>query len=83
MGIRAELADQTEADLENVRGELTRLGNDDLTRAALVEREAELADLLSDLEHGVPSATAKTKRADRRLDGSLGMAVSSPDGASR
>jgi hypothetical protein len=55
MGIRAELTDRTEADLERVRGELTRLGEDDLTRAALAEREAELADLLRDLEPGVPS----------------------------
>jgi hypothetical protein len=55
MGIRAELTDRAEADLERIRFELTRLGEDDLTRAALVEREAELTHLLDDLEHGVPS----------------------------
>ena len=66
MGIRAELTARTEADLENVRGELTRLGDDDLTRAALAEREAELADLLRDLEHGVPSPRLLARMAQIR-----------------
>ena len=67
MGIRAELTDRTEADLENVRGELTRLG-DDLTRAALVEREAELTHLLDDLECGIlsPSVLAGTAQISAR-----------------
>jgi hypothetical protein len=66
MGIRAELIARTEADLESVRGELTRLGDDDLARAALVEREAELADLLRDLEHGVPSPRLLARTAQIR-----------------
>jgi hypothetical protein len=68
MGFRAELTDRTEADLENVRGELTRLGDDDLTRAALVEREAELTHLLDDLECGIlsPSVLAGTVQMSAR-----------------
>jgi hypothetical protein len=68
MGIRAELIARTEADLENVRGELTRLGDDDLTRAALVEREAELTHLLDDLECGIlsPSVLAGTAQISAR-----------------
>jgi hypothetical protein len=68
MGIRAELIARTETDLENVRGELTRLGDDDLTRAALVEREAELMHLLDDLEGGIlsPSVLAGTAQIRTR-----------------
>ena len=55
MGIRAQLIVRTEAELTRVRGELARVGEDDLTRESLVVREAELAHLLDDLERGVLS----------------------------
>ena len=66
MGIRAELTARTEADLENVRAELTRLADDDLTRAALVEREAELTHLLDDLECGILSPSVLAGPAELR-----------------
>jgi hypothetical protein len=55
MGIRAQLIDRTDADLARIRRERARSDSDDLTRAALVEREDELIHLLDDLEHGVLS----------------------------
>jgi hypothetical protein len=64
MGIRAEVTEQTEADLERIRCTLAGLGDDDPNRAALDEREAELSQLLVDLEGhlaspGVLAATAQ------------------------
>jgi hypothetical protein len=56
-GIRAALTAQTETDLTHIRHQLARLGDDDVTRPSLIEREAELNRLLDDLEHHVPSAS--------------------------
>lgn len=69
MGIRAELTDRTEADLKRIRRKLARLGDDDMTRGALVEREAELTLLLDDLEHRVPSARVLAGVAQIRTRG--------------
>ena len=66
MAIRAELTDRAKADLERIHDELTRLGDDDLNRGALEEREAELTRLLDDLEHGVPSPSVLAGTAQLR-----------------
>ena len=54
-GIRAELTARTEMQLLAVRGELAEMGEYDLDRPDLEEQAAELAQLLDDLEEGLPS----------------------------
>lgn len=68
MGIFAELTQRSNTELELVRGELTRVAEDDPRREALEEHEIELELLIDDLAHGVTSPAVLEASARLRAE---------------